>query len=146
MSHACWQRAPRLPAETLGRLWRMLSHGQRSLLNRSRLASSLAVSPRRVSVASPTSTARRMGPRPIWSSKGGAGRLRDRDQALYDSASLAGVPFRLGGPSPPEGLPCPRRGGELADEGGNRSGRAGVAIADAGEGVPASRVMRAWPG
>ena len=35
---------PRLPAETLQRLWTMLAHGQGSLLNASRLASSLAVS------------------------------------------------------------------------------------------------------
>jgi hypothetical protein len=36
--------APRMPAETIGRLWRMLAHAQGSLLNQSRLASSLAVS------------------------------------------------------------------------------------------------------
>lgn len=35
---------PRLPAETLERLWTMLAHGQGSLLNASRLAGSLAVS------------------------------------------------------------------------------------------------------
>jgi uncharacterized protein len=36
--------APRLPAETVGRLWTMLAHAQGSPLNQSRLASSLAVS------------------------------------------------------------------------------------------------------
>ena len=36
--------APRLPAETIGRLWTMLAHAQGTLLNQSRLASSLAVS------------------------------------------------------------------------------------------------------
>jgi predicted AAA+ superfamily ATPase len=36
--------APRLPAETVGRLWGMLAHGQGSLLNHARLASSLGVS------------------------------------------------------------------------------------------------------
>ena len=36
--------APRLPAETIGRPWGMLVHGQGNLLNQSRLASSLAVS------------------------------------------------------------------------------------------------------
>jgi predicted AAA+ superfamily ATPase len=36
--------APRMPAETIGRLWTMLAHGQGTLLNQSRLAQSLAVS------------------------------------------------------------------------------------------------------
>lgn len=36
--------APRLPAETVGRLWGMLGHAQGSLLNQARLASSLGVS------------------------------------------------------------------------------------------------------
>jgi predicted AAA+ superfamily ATPase len=36
--------APRLAAETVGRLWSMLAHGQGALLNQARLASSLAVS------------------------------------------------------------------------------------------------------
>lgn len=36
--------APRLPSETVGRLWTMLAHGQGSLLNQSRMAASLAVS------------------------------------------------------------------------------------------------------
>ena len=36
--------APRLPAETVGRLWGMLAHSQGSLLNQARLASSLSVS------------------------------------------------------------------------------------------------------
>jgi predicted AAA+ superfamily ATPase len=36
--------APRMPAETIGRFWTMLAHGQASVLNQSRLASSLAVS------------------------------------------------------------------------------------------------------
>ncbi len=35
---------PRLPAETLERLWTMLAHGQGALLNASRLAASLAIS------------------------------------------------------------------------------------------------------
>ena len=35
--------APRLPAESIGRLWTMLAHAQGSLLNASRLASSLGV-------------------------------------------------------------------------------------------------------
>jgi predicted AAA+ superfamily ATPase len=36
--------APRIPAETVGRLWTMLAHGQGTLLNQSRLAAGLAVS------------------------------------------------------------------------------------------------------
>ena len=36
--------APRLPAETIARLWGMLAHGQGTMLNQSRLASSLGVS------------------------------------------------------------------------------------------------------
>lgn len=36
--------APRMPAETVGRLWGMLAHAQGTPLNQSRLASSLAVS------------------------------------------------------------------------------------------------------
>jgi predicted AAA+ superfamily ATPase len=36
--------APRLPAESVGRLWTMLAHAQATPLNQSRLASSLAVS------------------------------------------------------------------------------------------------------
>jgi predicted AAA+ superfamily ATPase len=35
---------PRLPAETMGRLWTMLAHNQGTLLNASRLAASLSVS------------------------------------------------------------------------------------------------------
>jgi len=38
------QFGPRIPAETLGRLWTMLAHAQGSPLNASKLASSLAVS------------------------------------------------------------------------------------------------------
>lgn len=38
------QFGPRIPAETLERLWTMLAHGQATLLNASRLASALAVS------------------------------------------------------------------------------------------------------
>jgi predicted AAA+ superfamily ATPase len=38
------QLGPRIPAETLGRLWTMLAHGQGTLLNASRLAAGLAVS------------------------------------------------------------------------------------------------------
>ncbi len=36
--------APRMPAETIGRLWTMLAHSQGTPLNRARLATSLAVS------------------------------------------------------------------------------------------------------
>ena len=36
--------APRLPAETVGRLWTMLAHQQGALLNQARLASSLGIS------------------------------------------------------------------------------------------------------
>jgi predicted AAA+ superfamily ATPase len=36
--------APRMPAETVGRLWAMLAHGQGTLLNQSGLAAGLAVS------------------------------------------------------------------------------------------------------
>ena len=38
------QFGPRIPAETLGRLWTMLAHCQGTLLNASRLAASLAIS------------------------------------------------------------------------------------------------------
>lgn len=36
--------APRMPAETIGRLWMMLAHAQGTLLNQAKLASSLGVS------------------------------------------------------------------------------------------------------
>jgi uncharacterized protein len=36
--------APRLPAETIGRLWTMLAHAQGTVLNQAKLAASLAVS------------------------------------------------------------------------------------------------------
>ncbi len=36
--------APRMPAETIGRLWTMLAHQQGSILNQARLASALGVS------------------------------------------------------------------------------------------------------
>jgi len=36
--------APRLPSESLDRLWRMLAHGQGAILNQSRLAASMGVS------------------------------------------------------------------------------------------------------
>ncbi|MDO9198391.1 ATP-binding protein [Rhodoferax sp.] len=36
--------APRLPAETIGRLWTMLAHSQGSVLNQSRIASAMGVS------------------------------------------------------------------------------------------------------
>jgi predicted AAA+ superfamily ATPase len=36
--------APRMPAETIGRLWTMLAHAQGTLLNQAKLASSLGVS------------------------------------------------------------------------------------------------------
>jgi predicted AAA+ superfamily ATPase len=36
--------APRMPAETIGRLWTMLAHSQATPLNQSKLASSLEVS------------------------------------------------------------------------------------------------------
>jgi hypothetical protein len=39
------QFGPRLPAETLERLWTMLAHSQGTLLNASRLAAGLSVSP-----------------------------------------------------------------------------------------------------
>jgi predicted AAA+ superfamily ATPase len=38
------QFGPRLPAETLGRLWTMLAHNQGTMLNASRLAAGLAIS------------------------------------------------------------------------------------------------------
>ena len=38
------QFGPRLPAETMGRLWTMLAHNQGALLNASRLSASLAIS------------------------------------------------------------------------------------------------------
>lgn len=38
------QFGPRIPAETLGRLWTMLAHGQGGMLNASRLAAALAIS------------------------------------------------------------------------------------------------------
>ena len=37
------QFGPRIPAETLGRLWTMLAHGQGTLLNASRLAAGLSL-------------------------------------------------------------------------------------------------------
>jgi predicted AAA+ superfamily ATPase len=74
--------APRIPAETIGRLWTMLAHAQGAMLNQSRLASALAVSTpavgRYVDLLVDLLLARRLWP---WS--GNVGKRLVRTPKLY---------------------------------------------------------------
>ncbi len=74
--------APRLPAATVERCWRMLAHGQGSLLNQSRLATSLGVSApavgRYVDLLVDLLLVRRLAP---WS--GNAGKRLVRSPKVY---------------------------------------------------------------
>ena len=81
--------APRMPAETVGRLWGMLAHSQGSLLNQSRLASSLGVSvpaiARYVDLLVDLLLVRRLRP---WSGNAGKRLVRTPKIYLRDSGIL----------------------------------------------------------
>ncbi len=78
--------APRLPAETIGRLWTMLAHAQGTPLNQSRLASGLGVSSpavrRYVDLLTDLLLVRRLRP---WSSNVGKRLVRTPKTCLRDS-------------------------------------------------------------
>ena len=78
--------APRLPAETIGRLWTMLANGQGSLLNQARLASGLAVTAptvgRYIDLLSDLMLVRRLQP---WSSNAGKRLVRAPKVYVRDS-------------------------------------------------------------
>jgi predicted AAA+ superfamily ATPase len=96
--------APRLPAETVGRLWTMLAHQQGALLNQARLAASLGVSApavnRYIDLLADLKLVRRLLP---WSGNLGKRLTRSpkvyiRDSGLVHAAhDLAGHP--VAGPS-----------------------------------------------
>lgn len=97
--------APRLPAETLGRLWTMLAHQQGGLLNQAQLASSLGVSAptvaRYVDLLSDLHLVRRLMP---WSANvGEIDLLIERggrpDMAIEVKRSTAPSPDRGFGPA-----------------------------------------------
>ena len=81
--------APRMPAETIGRLWTMLANGQGSLLNQSRLASSLGVSAptvgRYIDLLVDLLLVRRLQP---WSSNTGKRLVRSPKVYVRDSGVL----------------------------------------------------------
>jgi uncharacterized protein len=81
--------APRLPAETIGRLWTMLANGQGSLLNQSRLASGLGVSApavgRYIDLLVDLQLVRRLPP---WSSNLGKRLVRSPKIYVRDSGIL----------------------------------------------------------
>lgn len=78
--------APRLPAETVGRLWRMLAHAQGSPLHQSRLAGALGVSSpsvgRYVDLLADLMLIRRLGP---WSGNVGKRLVRSPKTYIRDS-------------------------------------------------------------
>ena len=81
--------APRLPAQTIGRLWTMLANGQGSLLNQSRLASGLGVSApavgRYIDLLVDLQLVRRLPP---WSSNLGKRLVRSPKIYVRDSGVL----------------------------------------------------------
>ncbi len=81
--------APRMPAETIGRLWTILANGQGSLLNQSRLASSLGVSAptvgRYIDLLVDLLLVRRLQP---WSSNTGKRLVRSPKAYVRDSGIL----------------------------------------------------------
>lgn len=81
--------APRLPAETVGRLWGMLAHAQGTLLNQSRLAASLGVSApaigRYIDLLVDLLLVRRLRP---WSSNAGKRLVRAPKTYIRDSGMV----------------------------------------------------------
>jgi predicted AAA+ superfamily ATPase len=81
--------APRLPAQTIGRLWTMLANGQGSLLNQSRLASGVGVSApavgRYIDLLVDLQLVRRLPP---WSSNLGKRLVRSPKTYVRDSGVL----------------------------------------------------------
>ena len=84
--------APRLPSETIGRLWTMLAHQQGGLLNQARIASSLGVSnptiDRYINLLVDLQLIRRLRP---WSSNAGKRLVRTPKVYVRDSGILHGL-------------------------------------------------------
>jgi predicted AAA+ superfamily ATPase len=84
--------APRLPSETIGRLWTMLAHQQGSMLNQSRLASALGVSnptiDRYIDLLVDLHLLRRMRP---WSGNVGKRLVKTPKVYVRDSGILHGL-------------------------------------------------------
>ena len=84
--------APRLPSETIGRLWTMLAHQQGGLLNQARIASSLGVSnptiDRYIDLLVDLQLIRRLRP---WSSNAGKRLVRTPKVYVRDSGLLHGL-------------------------------------------------------
>ena len=84
--------APRLPAETIGRLWNMLAHNQGSVLNQSRIASALGVAnptvDRYIDLLVDLQLVRRMRP---WSGNLGKRLVRSPKVYVRDSGLLHGL-------------------------------------------------------
>jgi hypothetical protein len=86
------QLGPRIPAETLRRLWTMLAHEQAQLLNASKLATSLAVSgqtvTRYIDLLCDLMLVRRLPP---WSGNGGKRLVRSPKVFVRDSGLVHGL-------------------------------------------------------
>jgi hypothetical protein len=84
--------APRIPAETIGRLWLMLGHQQGSMLNQARLASALGVSnptiDRYIDLLVDLQLLRRLRP---WSGNIGKRLIKTPKVYLRDSGILHGL-------------------------------------------------------
>ena len=84
--------APRLPSETIGRLWTMLAHQQGGLLNQARIASGLGVSnptiDRYIDLLVDLQLIRRLRP---WSSNAGKRLVRTPKVYVRDSGILHGL-------------------------------------------------------
>ena len=84
--------APRLPSETIGRLWTMLAHQQGGLLNQARIASSLGVSnptiDRYINLLVDLQLIRRLRP---WSSNAGKRLVKAPKVYVRDSGILHGL-------------------------------------------------------
>lgn len=84
--------APRLPSETIGRLWTMLAHQQGGLLNQARIASSLGVSnptiDRYIDMLVDLQLIRRLRP---WSSNAGKRLVKAPKVYVRDSVILHGM-------------------------------------------------------
>ena len=84
--------APRLPAETIGRLWSMLAHQQGAMLNQSRLASALGVAnptiDRYIDLLVDLQLVRRLRP---WSGNIGKRLVKSPKVYLRDSGLLHGL-------------------------------------------------------
>ena len=84
--------APRLPAETIGRLWSMLAHQQGAMLNQSRLASALGIAnptiDRYIDLLVDLQLVRRLRP---WSGNIGKRLIKSPKVYLRDSGLLHGL-------------------------------------------------------